>query len=51
MGVDEPDDLAASLVLVYDGALVAADLGPPAAAATTLLRVVRELVGAATAAR
>jgi AcrR family transcriptional regulator len=51
MGVAEPDELGASLVLVYDGALVAADLGSPDAAAATLLRVVRDLVEAAAPAR
>ena len=51
MEVDAPDQLAESLVLVYDGALVAADLGAPRAAAATLLRVVRDLVAVASAAR
>jgi AcrR family transcriptional regulator len=40
MGVDDPDAVAASLVVVYDGALVAADLGSPADAAVTLLDTV-----------
>jgi AcrR family transcriptional regulator len=47
MGAADPEALAASLVLVYDGALVAADCGPADAAAAALLDTVdRVLAGA-----
>jgi AcrR family transcriptional regulator len=42
--VDDPDGLADSLMLLYDGALVAADLGSGVAAAGTVVATVRRLL-------
>jgi AcrR family transcriptional regulator len=46
LGTDEPEALAESLMLLYDGALVAADLGSGRRAGRSVVTTVRRLLGA-----